>query len=175
MATSSSDGRPSVDSEPPTSSSHSHTLGGPGSSVDSGSPLSRHSIQEQDFARRKERVRRSGGFLLDDSLSATSRNNNGLRIGKTRRSAQASQSTMQDRGPSPGPVLQQPAIDPNQLVHMALNLSESRRRNLSAGQLLAPQPQQQHPEVRSHSTSSESAYFLVQPRYATEPATRLST
>ncbi|OCL00883.1 uncharacterized protein K441DRAFT_650399 [Cenococcum geophilum 1.58] len=29
------------------------------------------------------------------------------------------------------------AIDPSQIVHMALNLSESRRRNISAGQLLA--------------------------------------
>ena len=32
----------------------------------------------------------------------------------------------------------QPAFDPTQIVHMALNLSESRRRNLSAGQLAAP-------------------------------------
>ena len=85
-------------------------------------------------------MRRSGGFLLDDSLRGASRDNNGLRIGKMRRSVQASQHTMQDQDPLPGPALQQPAIDPNQLVHMALNLSESRRRNLSAGQLLAPQP-----------------------------------
>ncbi|KAF2747480.1 hypothetical protein M011DRAFT_402536 [Sporormia fimetaria CBS 119925] len=33
-----------------------------------------------------------------------------------------------------------PGMDPNQIVQMALSLSESRRRNVSAGQLIAPQP-----------------------------------
>lgn len=36
------------------------------------------------------------------------------------------------------PDVPRPAIDPTQIVSMALNLSESRRRHLSAGQLLAP-------------------------------------
>lgn len=38
-----------------------------------------------------------------------------------------------------GPYQQQPAgIDPAQIVNMALNLSESRRRNMTAGQILPP-------------------------------------
>lgn len=140
MATPSSNKRASVDSELSTSSSHSHKPGEPGTSVGSSSPLSRDSIKEQDFARRKERVRRSGGFLLDDSLPWSSLNNESIQFGKTRRSAQATERTTQDPAPSPGPASQQSAIDPNQLVHMALNLSESRRRNLNASQLLAPHP-----------------------------------
>lgn len=38
----------------------------------------------------------------------------------------------EDHGTTPP----RPTVDPNQLVHMALNLSESRRRNISASQLL---------------------------------------
>ena len=63
---------------------------------------------------------------------------NPLRVRKTRssmlevRPAEYSKVT-----PGTAPRL---AVDPNQLVHMALNLSESRRRNISASQLLGSQP-----------------------------------
>ena len=64
----------------------------------------------------------------------------GLQISKLRKSTHGLQTTAHDRDADPGPETPRAAIDPNQIVHMALNLSESRRRNLSAGQLLAPQP-----------------------------------
>lgn len=155
----------------------------------SGSPLAAESIHEHDFARRKQRVRRSGGFLLDakfpsglqprperhhthvkddkgkhnsrhdgarpkssllsgdasllpevqtDGQSAPNgerrvnvadsrgQDNDQLRVERTRKSA-----LLQP------PASQQQIIDPSQLVHMALNLSESRKRNVSANQLLA--------------------------------------
>jgi hypothetical protein len=180
-------------------------------SLDSASTLARHSIHEEDFARRKQRVRRSGGFLLDSNfpsgprqrhgnhephaedprgkrssrhegshekdgrqegapkirLSPSSsplsqevqrdgrsptpgasrndfagpqaRDNDRIAVGKTRRSAYDMHSIYHDRELSPTAAPQRAAIDPNQLVHMALNLSESRRRNISTGQLLASQ------------------------------------
>jgi hypothetical protein len=171
----------------------------------SGSPLAVNAVNEQDFASRRHRVRRSGGFLLDSSfpssprktpgqhpphaqestgkrssrrLDATAhdgqqggrrlgrqspassplsrqvgaghqghsatmaesheRSNGHLRVGKTRSQAHTTQSTIYDAEPPPS-APPQPSIDPNQLVHMALNLSESRRRNISAGPLLAAQ------------------------------------
>ncbi|KAF2876966.1 hypothetical protein BDV95DRAFT_482066 [Massariosphaeria phaeospora] len=61
-------------------------------------------------------------------------------------------------------------IDPNQIVHMALNLSESRRRNLSAGQLLIPQPQapsavrQQDGNFRNYSADSSLRQYLNEQR-----------
>jgi hypothetical protein len=58
--------------------------------------------------------------------------NGGLNVGKTR-----APTTLHADSPPRTP--QPPAIDPNQLVHMALNLSESRKRNISAGPLLAAQ------------------------------------
>lgn len=241
MSAPSSDGRPSVDSEPPFGSSNTllsrnsggqYVVNGEGSSSspsgnsvgsrpgtgtgvsygaggpESGRPLSGDSVQERDFARRKERVRRSGGFLLDSNFARGSRQRSAqghdgygygaqqaamedeggkrssrhlqerppigsslqsrqkqvegesaarrdfsadsqerydrphdrVRMDKMRKTAKASQDTLQDREPSPNPATQQPTIDPNQLVHMALNLSESRRRNIGAAQLLAPQP-----------------------------------
>lgn len=39
----------------------------------------------------------------------------------------------------PSAISSQPAFDPSQIVHMALSLNESRKRNLSAGHLLTPQ------------------------------------
>ncbi|KAF1934024.1 uncharacterized protein M421DRAFT_415076 [Didymella exigua CBS 183.55] len=60
--------------------------------------------------------------------------------------------------PSRRPVA--PPVDPNQLVHMALNLSESRRRNISASQLLGAQsraPSSAHREGSfSHAGGSSS-------------------
>jgi hypothetical protein len=86
--------------------------------MSSGPTLDDESIHERDFAHRRQRVRRTGGFLLQQPSPPSSHSQSspqpphggGLRIDKTR-----------DR----------PAMDPTQLVHMALNLSESRRRNAS--------------------------------------------
>ncbi|KAI8938028.1 hypothetical protein NX059_005702 [Plenodomus lindquistii] len=213
MSAPSSDGRPSVDSEPSYASSRTllsrgsgthaevgeggsssprHSRGSrPGTSVtygasgsdSGGSPLSRDSIQERDFARRKERVRTSGGFLLDSGFGSSplsrqmqvdghtgarggfstalpAHNDRGyerLRTEKTRESAQALHHTVRGREPSPNPAAQAQPIDPNQLVHMALNLSESRRRNVSAGQLLAPQPRNASGAQREGSLSGYGA------------------
>jgi hypothetical protein len=176
------------------------------------SPLSAEAIEEQDFASRRQRNRKSGGFLLDSAFGGGLRNRhtyngpsagdpkgkhaaqkspgydkggvgtrpptgdsaaNGsplsrafrtagpdaageevrlpsastqepasgeLQISKTRKSAYGMQSTAHERVAGPDHEAPRATIDPTQIVHMALNLSESRRRNLSAGQLLAPQP-----------------------------------
>jgi hypothetical protein len=178
------------------------------------------SIEEQDFARRRQRVRRSGGFLLDSSfpsgprkghvahhahvqdtkgkrssrhldiphgdgqqddgrrhrtspvraavhidtqtdgrattdeaLPATptddrAQDTDGLRMGKLRNNPHILDSTSH---------AQQPVIDPNQLVHMALNLSESRRRNINAGPLLASQPRVSSGAQREGSFSNHGA------------------
>lgn len=172
-------------------------------------------IEEQDFARRRQRNRRSGGFLLDTTFargpwnrhsyngahtedvkgkrrshrgdvhegenqqrtsragdagsngsplsrearmhdrdaehgqsianSALSQNqaSDGLNVAKTRVSVQEKLPIAYESDPVREPTLPQSTIDPNQIVHMALNLSESRRRNLSAGQLLVSPPRAQ--------------------------------
>lgn len=164
------------------------------------------SVDEQDFARRRQRVRRSGGFLLDSSFPVTSRKHHShtpsAQDAKGKRSSRHADAQIGDghhdhasqgRAPpnsmallqerqvdgrgatavssrvsytdygahhndeiridktrdtrpkppvdssAPGNTSQRPAIDPNQLVHMALNLSESRRRNISASPLLGSQ------------------------------------
>ncbi|KAF1830421.1 DUF221-domain-containing protein [Decorospora gaudefroyi] len=228
MSAPSSDGRPSADSDRWTTASHgfrSRRSGaytdndnGEGSSSprrsqdsrpntsatsgirswESGSPLARDSVHDEDFSRRRQRVRRSGGFLLDSHFPIGPRQRHGHRdaqeddpkgkrgwrhggshekdgrqarasrrhldeqsptpgasrmdpddsheqddhrihVGKTRESAHAMPSTAHDSDASSNTGPPRPAIDPNQLVHMALNLSESRRRNISTGQLLASQ------------------------------------
>jgi hypothetical protein len=216
MSASSSHGRPSGDSDRWTTSSHTYIASNSGAYTDhgegsssprrsqdfrpgtgaandvgsstSGSLLARDSVHEEDFARRKQRVRRSGGFLLDSHFASGPRQRHGshephrdeakgkrssrhhgshdkdatssplsrevqsiefadsqdahderIRVGKTRKSAYDMQPTAHDRDPSPNTAQPRQAIDPNQLVHMALNLSESRRRHISTGQLLAPQ------------------------------------
>ncbi|KAJ4374254.1 hypothetical protein N0V83_002995 [Neocucurbitaria cava] len=212
MSTPSSDGRPSVSSEPSVTSSPTLISRNSGAYADNGegssspsrgatngtgrpgsdSLLAVDSIQEQDFARRKQRARRSGGFLLNsnfpsgprtwhdetrhksggkearsrkklspsssplsrevqvdgqsaahvgarfDSADPQEQNNGQLRVGKTRKSEHLVPAAAHDRGVSPN-AQQRQTIDPNQLVHMALNLSESRRRNVSTSQLLASQ------------------------------------
>ncbi|CAO2657243.1 Nn.00g033690.m01.CDS01 [Neocucurbitaria sp. VM-36] len=230
MSAPSSDGRPSVSSELSVASSPTlisrnsavYADNGEGSSSPdtgsangagrSGSDSLRavDAVQEQDFARRKQRIRRSGGFLLDsnfsrgpqtrhdethhtsagqearsrkrlspsnsplsrevqldgqsaagvgsrlDSAGSHEQNNSQLRVGKTRKSAHLMPSTAQDRGASPN-SLQRQTIDPNQLVHMALNLSESRRRNISTSQLLASQARITSGAQREGSTSNYGA------------------
>jgi hypothetical protein len=250
MSAPSSDGRPSVSSELSAASSrtlHSrgsgaHGNNGEGSSqrnsfaarhepgamngLDGGQSqatgglLTADSVQEEDFAHRRQRVRRSGGFLLGSSFGSGPRNShighqedakgkrssrnlevptsngqldgrrrdgpsatsplsrampvdgqgaNGgasqvewsepqmqesseLRMGKTRNNARAETPSTPDRS-----TPQRPVIDPNQLVHMALNLSESRRRNISAGPLLASQSRAVSGTQREGSFSNNGA------------------
>ncbi|KAF2815213.1 uncharacterized protein BDZ99DRAFT_408996, partial [Mytilinidion resinicola] len=172
----------------------------------SNSSLEQERVEEQDFAHRRHRMRRSGGFLLDSAFPSASgsralspgrqddtndgdrhtlrppqdasrvgrvrrekarssgssplsrelditsqvegngglreRNhdteNGNLRVAKTRKSrggvqAEDTQAAEEDYAPPP-----RAAIDPHQIVNMALNLSESRKRNLGAGQLVVP-------------------------------------
>ncbi|KAL1796429.1 hypothetical protein ACET3X_004969 [Alternaria dauci] len=162
---------------------------GASSAAASGGLLARDSVHEEDFARPKQRVRRSGGFLLDSNLASAPRHRHGnhearegderrgkrssrhhgthekeaagssprsreapdsarlqdrhderVRVSRTRPSALDMPSTAHTRDPSPNTAPPRPAIDPNQLVHMALNLSESRRRHTNTGQLLSSQP-----------------------------------
>lgn len=116
--------------------------GGRAASQGSGSsPLAPEAIDEQDFAHRRHRAGRTGGgFLLDSTFPSGPRyrhsrhtpdsKGKGLRVPKTR-------SSMLDAPPADrANMAPRPTVDPNQLVHMALNLSESRRRNISASALL---------------------------------------
>ncbi|KAF1913984.1 hypothetical protein BDU57DRAFT_480761 [Ampelomyces quisqualis] len=175
MSAPSSDGPPSISSEPSATSSRTLHSRGSGAYVEDGEgsskrqsfggPLATGSADEHDFARRRQRVRRSGGFLLDSSFASGPRKGHGQYQAraqdiKGKRSSHLVEIPTSDgqqddgrRGRMPAnssplshasnarpTTPQPPAIDPNQLVHMALNLSESRRRNISAGPLLASQP-----------------------------------
>lgn len=121
------------------------------------SPVGAEAIDEHDFAHRRHRAGRAGGggFLLDATLPAAPRPRHRphdakgkgsgqpdaahtrLRVPKTRASMPpAPPAAHSSDAPNAPP---RPAVDPNQLVHMALSLSESRRRNISASQLLGPQ------------------------------------
>lgn len=257
MSTPSSDGRHSVSSEPSATSSRTLHSRGSGAYAENGegsssrqsfasgqdpgamngangaqsrqrnSHLSVDSIEEPDFARRRQRVRPSGGFLLDSSFPTSPRkshaqhqahgedkgkrssrhlevsrvdgqqdgggrrrhspmssrlaqtrhedgsaaaseatyvhlagtrnqDNSALRVGKTRHNARATEPASHGRDARPKSP-QPPAIDPNQLVHMALNLSESRRRNISAGPLLAAQSRATSGAHREGSFSNNGA------------------
>jgi hypothetical protein len=199
-----SEGRASVSSEP--SATSSHTLNSRYSGVHHGSdaehatPLSAEAVEEHDFALRRQRNRKSGGFLLDSTFGrgpysqhsyngavlkdtkgkrsprhGQSHDRDGhqtkpqtahdaafrsplahelkvdpgitpeqtygrLQVPKARKSVQGIQPADGNRDGEESPDPAPPSIDPHQIVHMALNLSESRRRNLGAGQLLTPQP-----------------------------------
>ncbi|KAH6620283.1 hypothetical protein C7974DRAFT_363715 [Boeremia exigua] len=162
MSTPSSDGRRSLSSGP---SGSSHTLHStpPGPRIADrsphsasqgagSSPLGPEAIDEHDFAHRRHRARAGGGFLLESALPRAPRRRASDAKGKSRaRPSDADEQPARRRRASPGHDTQErarlrvpkpreapapPAVDPNQLVHMALNLSESRRRNISASQLL---------------------------------------
>lgn len=171
MSPPSSEGRYSVHSEPSTTSSRTLHSRGSGAHVDNGegssqrassagtgdasrpsqeiqNPVVADLIGEEDFARRRQRVRRSGGFLLDSNLASTPRpkhagHQSSVGDAKGKRSPRVREGHHVESKPStstpPSNEAQRQTIDPNQLVHMALNLSESRRRNISGGPLLAPQ------------------------------------
>lgn len=68
-----------------------------------------------------------------DSGNTEQRATDRLHVAKTR--APVAHDAEQHSGAIPS----QPSFDPSQIVHMALSLNESRKRNLSAGLLLAPQ------------------------------------
>ncbi|KAG9189606.1 hypothetical protein G6011_06474 [Alternaria panax] len=243
MSAPSSHGRPSGDSDRWTASSHTYIASNSGAYTDngegssspqrsqesrpgtgaatgvggssaSGSVLARDSVHEEDFARRKQRVRRSGGFLLDANFASGPRQRHGshdargedragkrssrhhgtrdkeagsmplsqevqghgpgaasrsdladshdghnerMRVGKATTSALNMPPTAHGRDPSPSSAPPRQAIDPNQLVHMALNLSESRRRHISTGQLLSSQSRVTSGSQREGSFSNYAA------------------
>ncbi|EMD65682.1 hypothetical protein COCSADRAFT_87066 [Bipolaris sorokiniana ND90Pr] len=201
MSAPSSHGRPSGDSDRWTASSNTYIASNAGAYTDNGegssSPrrsqdsrpsngaphglgIAMMSSDNDDSAQRKQRPRRSGGFLLDSTFPSGPRQRHGHRdahggddskgkrnsrhqvthenkrssalgasrehhgdninMDRTRRSVHQMPSASHDRDPSPRTEPARQAIDPTHLVHMALNLSESRRRNISTGQLLASQP-----------------------------------
>ncbi|KAE8824691.1 hypothetical protein CFE70_008935 [Pyrenophora teres f. teres 0-1] len=205
MSAPSSHGRRSGDSDGWTASSHTYIAGNSGAYTDNGeggsSPrrsqdsrpdtgatngattlasahtLARESVQEEDVARRKQRIRRSGAFLLDSTFASGPRQRHAYQDARTedlkgkrssRKEGRQERVPRRRQSPSSSPgasgidlvdpqemdnnrlhvararqsayETHSPAIDPNQLVHMALNLSESRRRHINAGQLMASQP-----------------------------------
>ncbi|KZM19899.1 uncharacterized protein EKO05_0004289 [Ascochyta rabiei] len=116
------------------------------------SPLGADAIDEHDFAHRRPRAGRSGGggFLLDPGFPGPRHSARHVKTpdskGKSRRTTSPGSSPPAEadhhgrlRMPKARSSVPPPAVDPNQLVHMALNLSESRRRNISASQLLGSQ------------------------------------
>lgn len=233
MSTPSSGGPPSVSSEPSATSSRTLHSRGSGAYVENGEGSSKRqsfvprdnaegtqaadAVDEQDFAQRRHRVRRSGGFLLDSSFanttrkrhshvpsahdtkgkrssrhsdiveadghhcmslpqgrqvdghSATSRSSHiastdpgtvpddEIRVDKTRDNARAQRPRTPADSGAPANMSQRPAIGPNQLVHMALNLSESRRRNISASPLLGSQQRATSGVQREGSFSNHGA------------------
>ncbi|KAJ4409642.1 hypothetical protein N0V91_002563 [Didymella pomorum] len=100
-----------------------HTADGKGKSR-----ARRHEDDEQPERRSKRRA--SPGSSPLAQRTEAEQENVRLRVPKTR-------SSMLDVPPADHASMPpRPTVDPNQLVHMALNLSESRRRNISASTLL---------------------------------------
>ncbi|KAL6712564.1 hypothetical protein ACN47E_000441 [Coniothyrium glycines] len=98
---------------------------------------------------------------------AHAQDNDRIRVGKMRNDVREAMSY--DRSPSPNTALQPRAIDPNQLVHMALNLSESRRRNFSSGQMLSSHPRvasstQREGSLSNHGAGSSLRQYLNEQR-----------
>ncbi|KAF9698896.1 hypothetical protein EKO04_002984 [Ascochyta lentis] len=193
MSAPSSDGRPSFSSEPSVTSSRTlaskasptRVNNGEGRSRDdraasqgSGSSrLGAEAIDEHDFAHRRSRPRPSGGgsgFLLDPSLPGprhTARHAHAPDVkGKSSARPPDGRSSPlripKARGSAPPPP-----VDPDQLVHMALNLSESRRRNISASHLLrapsrAPSAAQRDGSFSNARVASSLSQYLNDQRRA---------
>ncbi|KAH8723881.1 hypothetical protein GQ44DRAFT_709301 [Phaeosphaeriaceae sp. PMI808] len=193
MPTPASDDPPPVSSPPSATSFRTLDSRGSGTYVDNGegssqgqSPASRYRAggtigsdiaagEESDLARRRQRVRRPGGFLLDSSFPIGPRKGHDQhrthkQDSKGKRSSQRSQVSTSDgqqddaelrtrkaRNNMPPNTPQPAAIDPNQLINMALNLSQSRKRNISAGPLLAPQSRAVSTVHRDGSFSNQGA------------------
>lgn len=90
-----------------------------------------------------------------------------IHVGKTRQSM--SQPLSSERASSSNAAPQRQTIDPNQLVHMALNLSESRKRNVGAGQILPSQPRhssgvQREDSFSNHGPGSSLRQYLNEQR-----------
>ncbi|PSN70186.1 hypothetical protein BS50DRAFT_571475 [Corynespora cassiicola Philippines] len=206
----SSGGRPSLSSEPSVTSSQTLNSRDSGTYDDNGegSSTQRSSlVEERDFAHPRQRVRRSGGFLLDSNFAAAPRSRQShvpaapladkSKAKRSSRQRSGNGSALQssplsrevrvaDQGGSNGEVkvaktrksgaepdgaAQAQAIDPNQIIHMALNLSESRRRNLTAGHLVVPQSRvgsvtQQDSSFRGQSGGSSLRQYLNEQRRA---------
>ncbi|KAF2205959.1 DUF221-domain-containing protein [Delitschia confertaspora ATCC 74209] len=114
-----------------------------------GSPLSKEVITAQDNGREK------AGSSSDGRLSPYRE----IRVRKSRNSTNESASMGLDGWPeSDHATPPRTVIDPNQIIHMALNLSESRRRNLSAGQLLVPPPGSSSKRVTSAGIPPAGSY-----------------
>ncbi|KAL1613087.1 hypothetical protein SLS60_001319 [Paraconiothyrium brasiliense] len=101
--------------------------------IASGSPLSRE-VRMVDGGP-------ADANLGEDSVDTKDHASDSVHVRKTRAGGPAIPSTAHDRDQYSDATTARPAFDPNQIVHMALSLNESRRRNLSAGQLLTPQAQ----------------------------------
>ncbi|KAF2440531.1 hypothetical protein P171DRAFT_102373 [Karstenula rhodostoma CBS 690.94] len=90
-----------------------------------------------------------------DSANTDEHASDGVHVAKTRARAPVVPPNAHDRE-QPDATTPRPAFDPNQIVHMALSLNESRRRNLSAGQLLTPQAHATSGRRRDGSVNSPS-------------------
>ncbi|KAF1966980.1 hypothetical protein BU23DRAFT_543599 [Bimuria novae-zelandiae CBS 107.79] len=99
--------------------------------VTSGSPLARE-VKMAD-------TRPEDADRKVDSVNAEEHRSDGIRVAKNRAGTPTVPTTAHGRVQHPDATTPRPAFDPSQIVHMALSLNESRRRNLSAGQLLTPQ------------------------------------
>ncbi|KAJ4358557.1 uncharacterized protein N0V89_003141 [Didymosphaeria variabile] len=99
--------------------------------IASGSPLSRE-VRMADAGP-------ADANLREESVNTEDHASDGVYVRKTRAGAPAIPSTAHNREQHSDATTARAAFDPNQIVHMALSLNESRRRNLSAGQLLTPQ------------------------------------
>lgn len=89
-----------------------------------------HGLEDDEQPARRSKRRTSPGSSPQQPRTEADEESGQLRVPKTRGNLlDASHGDHANMPP-------RPAVDPNQLVHMALNLSESRRRNISASQLL---------------------------------------
>jgi hypothetical protein len=136
------------------------------------SPLARElMVADQDTIDYKSR---------GDSANVQEQFRNGeLRVSKIRKGEHGISAAAHGNGdPEEGQVTPRATIDPNQIVHMALNLSESRRRNLSAGHLIAPQTTstrrvastgvQQDGSFRNYGTGSSLRQYLNDQRRSSQ-------
>lgn len=108
-----------------------HTARHAAAGIASGSPLSR-----------EVKMAAGGPAEADrwvDSVNTDEHASDGIHVPKTRARVSAGPPPTAHDGEQTDATAPRPAFDPSQIVHMALSLNESRRRNLSAGQLLTPQ------------------------------------
>ncbi|KAL5448091.1 hypothetical protein PMIN07_001563 [Paraphaeosphaeria minitans] len=119
--------------------------------IASGSPLSRE-VKMAGGAHAAAAAEADGRV---DSVDTDEHASDGIHLAKTRARLSAVPPTAHDRV-QPDATAPRPAFDPNQIVHMALSLNESRRRNLSAGQLLTPQTHATSGRRRDGSVNSPS-------------------